>query len=275
MPLVARGPEGYTLAHAAKEKTPYACPSCGHPMRLRKGKYIRHFYHLRKTPACRLYSKEEDHLFFQWDLHSKLPPGEASLEVPFPTIQRVADVSWEKEGIVFEIQCSLLSLFEAQKRVLDYKKAGFDVVWILDDRTFNRRKATPAEEWIRTQGGLYLHFSRANLSCLYYDQFEVIFQGKRRGKSRPYKANLSRPLRGLKSPPPLAPRCMKRDGSLFFQGDLLGRWAEKSLSPLEVSRWALQERLLSKQKRRGRLSSWKEGIAHFLKKWTIKAYKNF
>ena len=58
------------------------------------------------------------HKIVQETLLSILP--HASLEHRFPSIGRIADVALLPEKIIFEIQCSLISISEVEKRITDY-----------------------------------------------------------------------------------------------------------------------------------------------------------
>src|SRR5438128_1692203 len=107
----------------------YWCLDCYGPVKRRRGKgYFPHFYHISPSPRCRLYSKTEDHLLAQLQLQKKFPQGILQIERPFLTINRVADICWEKEKIVFEIQCSLIKPLEAEERIRDYRALGYEVV---------------------------------------------------------------------------------------------------------------------------------------------------
>ena len=129
--------ESPIYAGNAEERHPYKCCGCHKTVRVRKGpKRIPHFYHLSLTPSCRLYGKSQDHLFAQLAIQKILPTGEGILEKPFPDILRVGDLVWEPKKIIFEVQCSNISIQETQERVRDYTKSGYQVVWILDDRIF-------------------------------------------------------------------------------------------------------------------------------------------
>lgn len=277
MPLLARGPDGHTFAAEAQPNVSYFCLSCDLPLLLRRGKYIRHFYHPKRSANCRLYSKGEDHLFFQWDLQKRLPEGEAELETPFSSIQRVADVCWQGKQIVFEIQCSSISLWEAQKRVHDYGQVGFQVVWILDDRVFNRKKWSEAEGWIRRQPSFYLSFSRQKQHCFYYDQLEILWKDQRIRKSRPYPLSPSKPFSLEKTRwPVILPLCLKKriqSSPLFFHGDLLHLCQKGFLSPFLLFRWAREERLLRREKQFHWLISLYLDVRYFMNKLVESLYE--
>ncbi len=149
------------FAADAKPGGSYQCLECGSPVKVRRGKNrVPHFYHLQKSSRCRLYSKSEDHLVLQLELQKLLSKKSAKIESPIPDIHRISDLLWEKEKIAFEIQCSSLPLSEAEERVRDYKRVGYEIVWLLDDRIFNRRTVRSAEVFLRTQTCYYFSFQK-------------------------------------------------------------------------------------------------------------------
>ncbi len=146
MALYALDEARLVYAAEAKEKKIYRCAGCKSPVQVRKGPFrVPHYYHLGKSPTCRLYSKSEDHMLAQLFIQAMLPPGEAFIEYPFLEVNRVADVLWKPAKIIFEIQCSLMSPHEAQSRIHDYEKLGYKIVWILDDHLYNRKMLKPSD----------------------------------------------------------------------------------------------------------------------------------
>jgi len=143
----------------------YRCLECRGFVRKRASLHKRsHFCHLRNTPQCRLHSKSEGHLVLQTSLQERIPGLE--MERLFPSILRIADLCWEAEKIVFEIQCSPITIYEAERRRRDYWSEGFDLVWLLDDRLFNRKTLRVAEEPLRKRAGYFISLRRA----VVYDQ---------------------------------------------------------------------------------------------------------
>ncbi len=71
----------------------------------------------------------------------------------------------------------------------DYLKAGYQVVWILDDRIFNRRIVRPAEKSMR-QTTCYFATIRGLQFPIFYDQFEIFSREKRvkKGERLKYKS---------------------------------------------------------------------------------------
>ncbi len=177
MPLFALHDTYLISAFDAETNASYFCLECQNPLKLRKQKRkLPHFYHLRATPSCRLYSKSNEHLLIQLAIQKSLPPNEGRLEHHFPSIRRIADVSWEKKKIVFEIQCSLISEEEVKQRSQDYASLNYQIVWILDDRLFNKKIIQKTEHYLRTR---LCYFAELHPNLLFYDQFEVIQFPKR------------------------------------------------------------------------------------------------
>lgn len=169
-----------TASHAIKRKR-YGCPECAAIVQLRSGPHRQaHFYHLRKTALCTQHRKTEEHLRLQLSLAAGIPLNQASIERPFPEIKRIADVAWEEKKIAFEIQCSPISMEEAKNRCEDYRSIGWEVLWILSDRRFNRRRLSAAEHFLRDEA---CYFS--NRKGQVYDQCEILQGFHRVYKGRP------------------------------------------------------------------------------------------
>ena len=212
--------------HAQKGKD-YACPECGHPVRLRSGPHRQaHYFHVQLVPSCRQHQKSAEHLQTQLRLLALLPQGEGSLERPFPSISRIADVVWEPAQIVFEIQCSSISRSEVEARTADYRSLGMSVVWILHDNRFNQRRLSAAEHLVRKQPCYYTNISSTGFG-IFYDQFEVIKGAIRSYRGPPLPIFLHRPLPihaqfTTSSVELIAQRASF--WSLSFEGDLLHRF---------------------------------------------------
>lgn len=199
MALYARGPKGYIFCKdALKEKT-YSCIECGSPLKLRPGRYFPHFYHVTQSKTCRLHSKSEDHLIVQLQLKKILSGEIIDLEKPFLNINRVADLVWERRKLIFEIQCSTLNFTEIDQRIFDYAQKGYNVIWLLDDRVFNRKNLLFLEERARLKGAYFFKFSK--LRSFFYDQFELFYKDKRVKKGKPLLIDLKYP----KQPPKQTP----------------------------------------------------------------------
>ncbi len=70
---------------------------------------------------------------------------EAILERRFPEIGRIADVAVPEWRVVFEVQCSPLSVKEAISRIADYRSIGWECIWILHVVQFNRARLSITE----------------------------------------------------------------------------------------------------------------------------------
>ncbi len=224
MALYAYDEDRLVYAGDAEERKTYQCSECRQSVRARRGPHrVPHYYHRRRSPSCRLYSKSEDHLLAQLAIRSLLPPGEAIIEKPILSILRVADVLWETHQIAFEIQCSLLTPYEVQKRETDYQNAGYQIVWILDDRLYNKRHLRPAEALVRKSTCYYASI-RKQSTPIFYDQFEIFFKHFRIKKGRRLKIDLQYP-----APTPrrdwnaedFPKQLIQKTAPLYFRGDLI------------------------------------------------------
>ncbi len=144
-----------TVAHKQHD---YHCYECKGAVRIREGGKQRrsHFFHLRSASSCRQSGKSEEHLFTQEWLLDQLG-NTSEMEVAFPQIQRIADVVWRKEKMIFEVQCSPISAWEVAQRTLGYYSIGWRVVWLLDARTF--RGSTRVEEWLASWPFAYFEWN--------------------------------------------------------------------------------------------------------------------
>ncbi len=227
------------LAPLANKEKIYICPECQGTLRMRSGPSKQpHFYHLQNSHHCRQSGKSEEHLRLQLSLYTRIEEG-ASMECPFPLIGRIADVAWGEKKIVFEIQCSPLSLQEAQERTSDYASLGYTVIWLLHDQRFNKRRLSSGEHFLRERGCYF-----ANKDT-FYDQFEIIHNNQRLFKGTPLPID---PLQLLplpsfaeeKLPAQIETRLEHSHHSV--RGDLLDRLSQnnKSLTPLLL----MEERFL-------------------------------
>jgi len=192
MQLFALDEQEKIPAYAAEKGKNYTCFECGKVLRVRGGSYRRdHFYHLRENPSCRQSNKSQRHLQIQFALQKILPPNDTKLEVIFLKILRIADVLWLSKKIVFEVQCSSISENEVRNRMEDYRSLGYQVVWILDDRKFNRKKVSPSEAYLRRTLSYFSACSGKEIH--FYDQFERIHRGNRIHKLGHFNVHLDKP----------------------------------------------------------------------------------
>lgn len=247
MALYALHFEELISAGEAPTRGNYRCVECKGPLQVRQGRKRRHFYHIKTTPSCRLYSKSEDHLLLQLQIQSLFAKNEIALERPFLAIGRLADACWERYQLVFEIQCSLITKKETEERIKDYGSLGYQVVWLLDDRLFNQRRLRPAEAFLRENICYYIHYQKMTFS-LFYDQFELVRENRRLKKSPRTAVKLTHPrqmpMSPLKNSLPRQIISRSQTWPLFFEGDIFHKaLLSKTIQPLAVSiqNWILLE----------------------------------
>lgn len=170
------------FAEKAGRQVNYTCAECHSTVRLRGGVHRqKHFYHLEPKRKCRLNGKGMIHLQSQLYLLNVLTEDEAQLEVRFTEINRIADVVWKSEKIVFEIQYSSISAEEVLKRNRDYASLGWQVVWILHDHRYNAHRLTAAEVALRSHPYYFTNMNAEGIGII-YDQFDLFHKGKRVSK---------------------------------------------------------------------------------------------
>ncbi len=214
MQLYALDENRLIVASSAKRHKNYCCPECLGFLRLRGGPLkVLHFYHVQTPKKCSLSKKSALHIRLQLLLKELLPQGEVFIEKTFPEISRIADVFWETQKIVFEIQCSKLSSKEAKQRTDDYTKIGVRLVWILHDKRFNKKMASEAEFLLRQNTCYFTNIDSSGKGII-YDQVEKFYHTKRLWKSPPYKVNLTLPQKK---------QINKRGWTTHFSGDWIDR----------------------------------------------------
>lgn len=178
--------------HAVKQQD-YICLECQDTVRLRKGMHrTPHFYHLSPNRSCYLSGKTLEHLQVQFLLQQLLPKGECLLEKRFPEINRIADVVWLPQKIIFEVQCSPISPEEIKARNRDYSSQHFQVIWILHDKRYNQRTLTLAERFLRDSPYYFTNIDKEG-EGLIYDQFDLMYRGERKIKLAPMPIDVSQP----------------------------------------------------------------------------------
>lgn len=191
----------FIVASSAKRHKDYHCPECNSILRLRGGPHRQnHFYHPFAPPSCRQHQKSLTHLQVQWVIKNLLPAGESALERPFPSINRIADVAWETQKIIFEVQCSPISILEAAQRTHDYNSLGWTTVWLLHAKRYNKRHLSGAEIHLRKNHCYFTNIDE-NGNGIIYDQNEVIRFGKRVWRGPPIPIDILKPLKP-KTPKP-------------------------------------------------------------------------
>lgn len=142
------------------------------------------------------------------------------MERPFPQIGRIADVAHLESNTVFEIQFSPMSIEEAKSRCRDYESLGLQVVWVLHDQTYNQKRITPTERFLRTKCCYYSNMDSRGKGLI-YDQYDQTKGKRRRGKSGPLPVDLStlKPLPQARWPLQLRQRALS--WPLYCDGDLI------------------------------------------------------
>jgi competence protein CoiA len=175
----------------AKKGQAYLCLECGKEVRPRNSERRHpHFFHIPSESPCRQKEKTAAHLHLQYFLQKQIGP-ELSLEVPFPSMARIADAVWEKEKIVFEVQVSPMSSSEMLSRVADYRSLGYEIVWILSDTLYNRPRVSAMEAALVK---IPHYFSNMNShgEGIIYDQWESRGKGLRKILKGPLPIDITR-----------------------------------------------------------------------------------
>lgn len=248
------------LAEQAYKGKNYRCPECQSLIRKRSPRGKRpHFFHLYKTHRCILKQKSYSHVAIQLAIYSCLPKGQAHMEYRMKNIGRIADVIWLEKGLVFEVQCSKISLQEIQRRRFDYASIGFTIVWILQDKVFNRRYFSSSEMTLREELAYYTNIGSRPYGY-FYDQFEVCYGKKRLYKTKPHIINLSSWQKNTLSKEVL-PQCLRAKGSTipgFFSGDLIDLTAKRPNKGRFLD--LLQRSILQKARRK-----WQQRLKRMIK----------
>lgn len=228
--------DNYISASQAGKGIDYCCMECGKVVRKRSGAHRRpHFFHLDPSDACRQNGKSMTHLQVQFHIANALSKKEllndsVALEWRHKRINRIADVVWLTHKLIFEIQCSPISAEEIYQRSAAWRSIGYEVVWILHENRFNKKRITFAES---TFFNLIHYFTSINHegNGIIYDQYQKIEGGFRQKKGAPLPIDLSEPhffyknLREenfLKSlPGTVRKRAAHRCN---FSGDLVDHW---------------------------------------------------
>ncbi len=252
MQLYGQEEDGQLIAafHAIPSQN-YLCPECRGLLRVRGGKHRHlHFFHLNASPHCQQSGKSMRHLQVQYFLQRHLP-GTILLERPFPSIGRIADVVWEEEAIVFEVQCSPISEKEVLARNQDYLAAGYLVIWILHDLRFGSPFFSAAEHALQASPH-YRTTLDADGCGIFYDQIFLEKGGRKVQASPLLSLSLERLWRRTSSLSPLrsmtAWESYRRRWPCGFAGDLIDRARTQQLA-LPHQQWWLQVCLLPPQKK--------------------------
>ena len=146
------------------------------------------------------------------------------MEQRFPSINRIADVVWFSQKIVFEIQCSPISALEVIQRNQDYQKEGWRVVWILHDQRYNQTYLSPAEIALQNHPHYFSNMNESGAGMI-YDQFDIVDKGVRQSRLGGLKVDLTQPMlinRELQNKPALnLARRRLMEWTIYFGGDLI------------------------------------------------------
>lgn len=236
MQLLAKDREKKIIhADQASKNINYKCLECDSSVRLRGGLHRRkHFYHILPNRVCLLSGKSLIHLQTQCHIQNLLPAGEAFLERRFDSINRIADVCWEKEKIIFEVQCSSITAEEVKARNRDYKTLGYQVVWILHDLRYNSTRLTEIEIFLLESPHYYANIDAEGKGNV-YDQISWLESSFKRKKGERVFVNLSIFHKIVDSK--IGIRSLKlreNKWSIYFKGDLLDCGYQKTLSDTQI-----------------------------------------
>jgi competence protein CoiA len=237
-------------ANKAEKSKKYVCPECLTPVRLRGGPSRQtHFYHLSLPKQCRQHEKSQEHIQLQLKLRDLIASDDVQIECQFPVIRRIADLAWNSKKLIFEIQCSPISLEEAQCRILDYATIGYEVIWVLHDKRFNQKNLSAAESFLRKTPCYFTNMDKTGFGIV-YDQFEVLKNHQRLFKGPPLVVSLdlfSR-LPAMAPPDIVLPQVVLSrfiHWKCYMQGDLLHRLLkEGNLSSSVKKMVSIEDRIL-------------------------------
>ena len=187
MQVYARNSEDKKISvHSAERGRDYFCLECSGRMRVRMGRSLKaHFYHLSSEKNCRQAAKSEEHLFLQKLIQQQIGFTETVEEMRFCEINRVADVAWPEKKCVFEVQCSPIREEVAIQRTKDYEALGWEVIWILHEKSFNHARLSGLELFLQTKTHYFTDGKRI------YDQCHIIEDGKRKLRSKKVFLNVA------------------------------------------------------------------------------------
>jgi competence CoiA-like predicted nuclease len=132
------------------------------------------------------------HLTVQKEIARIIGEDDVFLEYRFQG--HIADIYWKKHNIVFEVQCSKMSLKECKKRTTDFERLGVRVIWILHQKNFNKPSVSPMELYLLERKGLYYTNISQNGEGIVFDQEEALCYGIRKVRSPPIKIDLCSPI---------------------------------------------------------------------------------
>lgn len=240
------------FARHAFKQLDYFCPECHRAVRLRGGLHRQdHFYHAETGHGCRQNGKSLEHLHVQLYFLRTLPAGECALERRFESLKRIADVVWESQKIIFEVQCSPITLTEVQARNCDYQSLGYHVVWVLHDKQFNQKRVSAAECFLKCRPHYFTNIDAEGAGGI-YDQFSLQQGAIRTFTSTPLVVDVQKPklvdqeIAAFDKPVPEHVLLRLSASRLYFAGDLV----DHSLNVYSDSHAVVESVLLAEYKAR-------------------------
>jgi len=110
---------------------------CGSPGHLRTSKFgRRHFYHAKKPPECYWEPETDAHYNIKYEIYQICKSAGWFSELEYRSDKWIADVYAEKDNrkIIFEVQLSKITRELLKIRDKEYKKAGIESYWLLNNK---------------------------------------------------------------------------------------------------------------------------------------------
>lgn len=180
--LIAMTPQMKTIhAEDAIKDSTYFCPSCHHPVFLKKGNLrIPHFAH--QQAECLGVSEGEtaEHLalkqhFFRWGQQFQ---QDFQLEKFLPEIQQRPDLLYKKLAV--ELQCSPLAVERLKVRRAGYHRSSIEDWWLLGKKFQTKQRKSFPKQFIETteKGNHLWQISLEQKKVTLFTQIEADFTGK-------------------------------------------------------------------------------------------------
>lgn len=268
--------QNLNVIHAknAKKHFDYQCLECKSFVRLRGGIHRQnHFYHIFQTSSCKQSGKSMEHLQVQLFLQKELDCQDLHLEKRFNEIGRIADVVSFSKKLVFEVQCSPISLEEVKSRNLDYQKLGLSVIWILHEKNFNQSKVSAVEDFLQSTHHYFTNMDANGLGVI-YDQFDLFDKGKRIFSSKPFIIDVKHffqndfHVKNQLLPSPLLQKISSQPS--FFKGDLVDYCKSEHFSENTFI-----QALTILESRKPKKLTIPQFILHLLKSYIMRPYRIF
>lgn len=136
------------LENEKVQREPFFCPACHGAVRLKQGKILRkHFAHL-SLRDCHFYHENEsaEHLELKARLFTSLAANhKVEVEKVLPALQQIADLL-VFDKLALEVQCSRLSIERLCERTQAYRKAGYQVLWLLGKKLWLKDRLSPLQK---------------------------------------------------------------------------------------------------------------------------------